>query len=92
MMVIPVKIAAASTLSAVPMVYSLRTAKELRAEISILSTEQVVDAFVAGAVDNVVFVRLDIVNLAKHFGFAILAGNAGNRAEARGHKRSPILH
>lgn len=48
---IPVKIAAASTLSAVPMVYGLRTAKELRAEISILSTEQVVDAFVAGAVD-----------------------------------------
>lgn len=50
-MVIPVKIAAASTLSAVPLVYGLRSANNLQAEISILSQQEVYDTLVEGGVD-----------------------------------------
>lgn len=48
---IPVKIAAASSLSAVPLVYGLRTAKELSAEITILNQEDILNAFTDGKVD-----------------------------------------
>lgn len=51
MMVIPVKIAAASTLSAVPLVYGLRSADNLRAEITHLSQDEAFDALATGAVD-----------------------------------------
>lgn len=50
-MVIPVKIAAASTLSAVPLVYGLRSAANLEADIQLLSQEEAYDALVAGTVD-----------------------------------------
>ncbi|MBQ2797276.1 MAG: hypothetical protein IJF01_06055 [Tidjanibacter sp.] len=51
MMVIPVKIAAASTLSAVPLVYGLRSAANLEAEITLLSREDSLDALIGGTVD-----------------------------------------
>ena len=50
-MVIPVKIAAASTLSAVPLVYGLRSAANIEADIQLLSQEEACDALVAGMVD-----------------------------------------
>ena len=51
MMVIPVKIAAASTLSAVPLVYGLRSAANLEADIQFLTQEEAVEALAAGTID-----------------------------------------
>lgn len=50
-MVIPVKIAAVSTLSTVPMVYGIRHADNLRAELLLLSREDAFSAFGQGRVD-----------------------------------------
>lgn len=50
-MVIPVKIAAASTLSAVPLVFGLRSSDNLQADIQLLSVEDATNALVAGTVD-----------------------------------------
>lgn len=50
-MAILVKIAATSTLSAVPMVYGLRTTDKLSTEISILNQQDILGAFADGEVD-----------------------------------------
>lgn len=79
---IPVKIAAASTLSAVPMVYGLRTADSIRAEITILNPEELFDTFVAGAADvallpaNLVH-KLADAKIISNFCIAPTKGNQG---------------
>ena len=50
-MVIPVKIAAASTLSAAPLVYGLRSAANLEADIQFLTQEEAGNALANGTVD-----------------------------------------
>ena len=47
---------------------------------------------VEGAVDEVVLVRLDVVDLADHLRVSVAAGQAGDRPEAGGHEGRPVLH
>jgi predicted solute-binding protein len=51
MMSLSVKIAAPATLSAVPLVYGLRSAKEITAEVALLSQNEIADALREGRVD-----------------------------------------
>ena len=47
---------------------------------------------VAGAIDDMVFVRLNVINLADKLCYTIRAGYAGNGAKAGRHEGCPILH